>query len=135
MMPASTPEIVGNADMVPMPMLAAIWVDRWLAYGGSLLVDSHRDGVALGMRERRYDEAVKSTYLFQHFWRRGWNVGRWRELSDLSALIPGLHDAIIRHVELNGTLRADGSIAVYESPGNVGAERQGGREGLSGRRP
>ncbi|MEO6153396.1 MAG: hypothetical protein ABIT09_06620 [Croceibacterium sp.] len=85
--------------------LAAIWVERWLKYGGGLIVDVNCDKIQiskgeLNWRHSRLNKAPE--YRRQAQWHDGWHVGRWRELADLCSLIPGLRAAIIEHVAQNG---------------------------------
>ena len=56
----------------------------------------------------------------QRLWHDGWKVGRWRELSELAVLVPGLRGAILDHVALHGKQRIGGSIEMYRSAKEMG---------------
>ena len=70
--------------------LAAVWVNHWLQYGGSLIVDKDCDAVQIGMRQGRWR---REKHLPMPLWHDGWIVGRWRMLSDLVETTPGLREA------------------------------------------
>jgi hypothetical protein len=85
--------------------LAAIWVERWLAYGGSLVVDPNCDRVSISMNLDTFERkpfGPEPWRRWQRHWTDGWLTGRWRELSELCGLVPGLREAIIHHVALHG---------------------------------
>lgn len=81
--------------------LAAIWVERWLAYGGGLIVDGNCDKLQISMAEQGWRHSA-SAPTWKRNWHDGWQVGRWRELSELARLVPGLRSAIVEHVAQNG---------------------------------
>jgi hypothetical protein len=93
---------------VSLDELAAIWVERWLVYGGGLIADSHTARLSVSMRMD--DWRWRSHYAAQRHWHNGWMTGRWRELSELMELIPGLYDAVVAHVLEHG------------QPGGVGSK-------------
>lgn len=98
--------------------LAAIWVDRWLKYGGGLRVEAHCDSVQISMsldgRRWRHPARGKTGWERQRrLWHDGWTVGRWRELQELGREIPGLREAIIHHVALHGQEEFAGARVMY----------------------
>ncbi len=97
--------MTGEAQL--LERLAAIWVGRWLKYGGGLIVDAGCDNIQISMaldgsRWRRKPVAGDRSKLPQRLWHDGWTVGRWRELQELGREIPGLREAIIHNVALHG---------------------------------
>ena len=95
--------------------LAAIWVERWLKYGGGLILDPNCDRLQISMRDdwRRKPPGKARWQRDDARWHDGWHVGRWRELNELAALVPGLRGAIIEHVAQVGQATADGSRVMY----------------------
>jgi hypothetical protein len=96
--------------------LAAIWAERWLKYGGGLVVDQHGGGLQLSTGIWRRSERWRSRHptLHQRQWHDAWAVGLWRKLSDLATLIPGLREAIIDHVAANGQPYGEGWCMIRE---------------------
>lgn len=94
--------------------LAAVWVDRWLKYGGGLVVDADADTIQISMRESGW--RLGGLQPWQRHWKDGWQIGRWRELSELCGAVPGLRAAIIHHVVLHGEKRLSGSRVMYADP-------------------
>lgn len=97
--------------------LAAVWVERWRRYGGSLIVDANCDKVQIGMSMdwNRRPIGPESWRPMQRHWHDGWFVGRWRELGELVTHVPRLREAIIHHVALHGDARIDGSRVMYSN--------------------
>lgn len=89
--------MTGSADM---KRLAAIWVERWLAYGGGLVANTETGGLSISMRMDQW--RWKHGEVRQRLWHDGWMTGRWRELQELMELIPGLREAMVDHVADHG---------------------------------
>lgn len=106
-----------GTEPVDLAALAAIWVERWLTYGGGLIVDANCDKIQISMREDGWSWRHKSpnNQTWNRLWHDGWVVGRWRELNELAQLVPGLREAIIDHVALNGALWPDGGRAMWRA--------------------
>jgi hypothetical protein len=84
--------------------LAALWVERWLEYGGMLVWNENSNKLQISMR-MDWRRAPRGTALWerqQRLWHDGWMVGRWRELGELCSRVPGLREAIIDHVAEKG---------------------------------
>lgn len=85
---------------VPLADLAAIWVERWLTYGGGLIANSETAGLSISMRMDQWRWRHGEAY--QRHWHDGWMTGRWRELQEIIELVPGLQAAIVEHVARHG---------------------------------
>lgn len=95
------------ATAIDIDALAAIWVQRWLAYGGGVIVDLSAATASISMsldgrRWRRPAHGKGPKVPDQRLWHDGWVVGRWRELQELCFLIPGLNEAIVDYVAEHG---------------------------------
>ena len=99
--------------------LAGVWVERWLAHGGYLIVDANCDRVSLGMRMHSGLWRSKNPWG-QRLWHDGWKVGRWRELNEMAEYVPGLYGAIVHHVTLHGVLCEGGSRMMTRSAEEMG---------------
>lgn len=93
---------------VDLDQLAAIWVDRWLKYGGGVIAHAEHGLATISMNLDGSRWRCRRPHRTQHHWHDGWTVGRWRELQELLELIPGLDDAIAAYVVENGESYADG---------------------------
>jgi hypothetical protein len=94
-----------------LEQLAAVWVKRWLAYGGGLVADPDCLSIQMDMRETGWRR--KGAYKWQRNWHDGWKVGRWRELGELVTHVPGPREAIIQHVTLHGAPYGAGKRCMY----------------------
>ena len=104
---------------VNLDAFAAIWVERWLKYGGGLIADPVQAKISVSMSFDNW--RWKSEWPTQRQWHDGWMVGRWRELGDLLDLIPGLREAVVDHVMEHG--RPYGSEG-WRAMTRVGKHRQ-----------
>lgn len=99
---------------VALGALAEVWVKQWLEHGGSLIAYRDADRLQIGMR--MYDGAgwrTKTKVLHDQRWYEGWIVGRWRQLSDLVGVVPGLQAALVQYVRAHGQPYTDGAVAMY----------------------
>jgi hypothetical protein len=95
----------------PLEILAQVWVERWLDRGGSIIVGAACDTAQIAMSldtPAKHRDRVGDHVL----WHDGCHVGHWRRLEDLVRLVPGLREAVIHHVALDGHLYACGSTAM-----------------------
>ena len=97
--------------------LASIWVERWLAHGGTLFANPEAGTVQISMRLDWRRKTPAGAPSWQREGSRAydmWNTGRWRELSELCGLIPGLKQAIIAHIEQHGQPWSDGLYMAHK---------------------
>jgi hypothetical protein len=95
----------------PLEIQAKVWVERWLDRGGSVIVGASRDTGQIAMSldtPAKHRGGVGDHIL----WHDGCHVGHWRELEELVRVVPGLREAVIHHVALNGHLYACGTTAM-----------------------
>lgn len=99
--------------------LAGVWVERWLAHGGWLIVDANCDAVSMGVAMRNHPWRSKNP-RGRRLWHDGWKVGRWRELHEMAGYVPGLCAAIVHHVALNGYRDPSGCTSMTFSAEDAG---------------
>jgi hypothetical protein len=98
--------------------MAAAWVNRWTALGGSFGVsykaDGSEDGLHMGIPmsyvwtpPTREEAEAHSPTLRPHeiIWRREDFDGAQKMLTSLLTLVPGLRDAVVAYAELSGRIR------------------------------
>ena len=102
------------ASTVDLNTLAQIWVERWLAYGGGLILSADKLQISMSERGWRQEPAGDQQYHRDSArWHDAWQTGRWRELSELAGQVPGLREAIRSHVGHHGERGADGRRIMY----------------------